>query len=444
MKLKWSRAIAYLTRGLVSVLALVVGVSVFNLLVRTRPPVTRDEEGATDRVVEVVIAQRVSTARRWEGFGVAEARHLAEVAAEVSAVVRRRPAEIEPGRAVTRGQVLVELDDHDFVQEHLIAQQNMARFEAQLKVLDAEERNWTDQLTLAREESDVARLELEKAIEALDRGAGSPIEVDRRRREYSAALRTLRTIEEAVEKVPARRADLEASRRLEQGRAAIAERNVQRCVVTSPLDGVLQDVRLQEGERVAPGAVVARIVNLSLIRVPLRLPQSAQASVRPGDAVELRSETIGWCWTGLVESLAPEADASTRTLTAFVEVSQDPQGESLLLPGRFLRAVVSASPVERLVVPRSAMIDDRVMVEEEGIVAPRFVVAEYHIRRLWPEMHPTEQEWIVLGEASNLRAGDRVILSNPEELRAGEHVVSAVNEGGSIPGRAAGGRVGGP
>ncbi len=444
MNPKWSRTIAYTTRGLVSLLALVAGVSIFNLLVKTRAPVSREEGEHSGRLVEVVVAQRVSTARLWEGFGVAEARHLAEVPAEVSAVVKRRPAVIEPGRAVARGEVLVELDDHDFVQEHLIARQNMARLEAQLKVLDAEERNWADQLVLAREESDVARRELDQAAEALARGAGSPIEVDRRRREYSAAMRTLRTMEEAVEKVPARRADLDASLNLEQRRAAIAERNVQRCVIVSPLDGVLQEVAIHEGERVAPGSIVARIVNLGLIRVPLRLPQSAQPSIRPGDPVELRAETLGWCWTGRVERLAPEADASTRTLTAFVEVSQDPQGEALLLPGRFLRAFVSAAPVERFVVPRSAVFDDRVMVEEGGVVSSRAVVAEYHVRNLWRQLHPTEQEWIVLGEGSEVREGDHVILSSPEDLRVGERVVSAVSANGSTSGGAAAGRTGGP
>jgi len=425
MNPKWSRAIAYSTRAVVSVAALVVGVSIFALLESSKPEVARTANGPLDRLVEVVVAQRVATARLWEGFGTAEARHVAEVAAEVGAVVKRRPVGIEPGRPVARGQVLIELDDHDFVHEQQIAQQNMARFQAQMSVLDAEERNWSDQLLLAREESEVARMELEQATAAMERDAGNQIEIDRRRRDYNASLRSLRQIEEAVEKVAPRRADLQASWLLEKSRAAIADRNVARCVITSPIDGVLQEVRVHEGERVTAGTITARVVNLSLIRIPMRLPQSAQASVRTGDPVELRAETLGWCWTGVIEDLAPEADASTRTLTAFVEVSQDPKAEPLLLPGRFLKAVVTSPPVERFVVPRAALIGDHVLLDVEGVVRRRPVVAEYHIRQDFPDLHPTEQEWVVLAEASGLEPGDRVILSNADELRPGEHIVSA-------------------
>lgn len=424
MQQKWSNAIAYTTRGVVSVVILLTGVGVFQYFKATRPEVPRSQAGQSARLVEIMVAEPVATTRVWEGYGTAEARFVADVASEVAALVRDRPADIEPGRAVRRGQTLIELDASDYLAQQEIARRNVERFEAQLRVLGIEERNWNDQLELARQELEVAKREYESARDALDRDAGSPIEVDRRRREYTASLRVQRQIEEEVEKVGPRRADLQASIELEKARLAMAGRDLARCTITSPFDGVLQFVSVREGERVTPGAVVARVVNLELIRIPLQLPQSAQGSVRVGDVVELRAEALGWCWTGQIDRLAPEANALTRTLVAFAEVTQDPAAEPLLNPGRFLRASVASTAVERLVVPRRALLGDALMIDDAGVASRRIVNVDFHTRATFPELHPTEQEWVVLAESSGLQRGERVILSNVSELRPGETIAS--------------------
>lgn len=424
MNKNWSKTIAYTTRGVVSVVILVVGFGMFEYFKATRPEVPRSQAGAGNRLVEVIVAQPVSTMRLWEGFGTAEARYVADVASEVSGLVVSRPDNVEPGRAVTRGQTLIVLDDRDYLTQQDIARQNMEKYDAQLRVLDIEEKNWTDQLALSREELAVAKTEYDQTREAQGNGAGSPIEVDRRRREYTASLRIVRQLEEEVEKITPRRSDLQASRRLEKNRADMAARDVERCTITSPIDGVLQFVHVQDGERVIAGTVVARVVNLDLIRVPLQLPQSAQASLRVGDPVLLKSDTMGWCWGGRIERLAPEADASTRTLVAFAEVSQTDDSDPLLIPGRFVHATVSSTPVERFVVPRRALVGDAVMVDDAGVAARRRVNVEYHIRENFTQLHPTEQEWVVLAADSGLQRGDRVILSNVDEIRPGEKLVS--------------------
>ena len=441
MQKQWSKSIAYTTRGAVSVVILIFGAVVYRYLDATRPEVSRAQSGPAQRLVEIMVARPVSTTRLWEGFGTAEARDVAEVASEVSGLVERRPLDVEPGLAVQRGQTLIHLDDRDWIAQESMARQNVERFAAQLRMLEVEEKNWNDQLALAKDELSIAKNEFDQASQALEQGAGSPIEVDRKRREYTISLRAVRQIEQEVEKIAPRRSDLQASLQLEQSRAAMAARDVQRCTIASPIDGVLQFVNVQQGERVTAGTVVARVVNPDLIRVPLQLPQSAQPSVKVGDPVELRADTLGWCWAGRIERLAPEANASTRTLVAFAQVAQNADSDPLLIPGRFVRAVVSSSAVERLVVPRRALIGDNVMVDQDGIAVRRAVSVEYHIRAAFAQLHPTEQEWVVLAANSGLRPGDRVILSNVDELKPGERIAS-LNPMDDVPSPGAGSTLG--
>ena len=69
----------------------------------------------------------------------------------------------------------------------------------------------------------------------------------------------------------------------------LALRNVERCTINSAIDGVLESVDVELGERVAPGQRMARIVNLDLIDVEVRLPSSARSSVSVGNGVTLRA-----------------------------------------------------------------------------------------------------------------------------------------------------------
>ena len=425
MRARTHRILAYATRAVVALAVLGLGIAALVFLTSTRPQVAQSQHADARRAVEVVVVRPVPVRRTWEGYGTAAARDAADVAAEIPAIVLDVPPEIEAGRVVARGQILAVLDVHDFERDREVARETIARVEAQLAQLAIEEANWSDQLELAREEVAIAESEWRRARDVVEKGGGNPIEVDRRRRELVQAQRIARDIQDRFEQLPLRRAELEASIGAERARLAQAERDIARGTIVSPLEGVLQAVAIEPGERVAPGEFVARVVGLSRIEVPLSFPLAGRIAIAPGLPVELRAEGIDACWNAMIARVAPESDPSSRTFVAFAEYEQDPASEDLpwLSPGQFVRGVVRTGAGERLAVPRRALSGATVLVERGGVAEAVPVEIDFHFEGALPGIEAPDVEWAALAPNGDgpvsLRPGDRVIVSNVVELRPG-------------------------
>ncbi|KAA0215025.1 MAG: HlyD family efflux transporter periplasmic adaptor subunit [Cyanobacteria bacterium CYA] len=136
---------------------------------------------------------------------------------------------------------------------------------------------------------------------------------------------------------------------------------------SQPISGVIQSVALDDGEWAQAGQVVARIVNLDRVEIPLRVPVSAGRHLRVGDPVQIRArQEDREGWSGAIARIAPEADEQTRSLTVFVEVVQEAGGARLLRPGQFVSGLVSSSTASKqVVVPRRAIVDDRILLASE-------------------------------------------------------------------------------
>lgn len=402
--------------------ALLLSVGIFAALVATRPTPPLTPRSEILRTVRVIELHPVEVARQWLGFGTTRALQTAEVAAEVAGTIIERPSSIEPGLPVRAGQLIVALDATEFIAQADRARHAMAAIEAERAALAVDEEVWASSLELARENIALLRSELEQLRSALAASGATQVEVDRLRRQITSAEREAEAIRQLFEQIPARRAALEARLGVERANLALAELDVRRSRILAPFDGTLQAVNVREGERVTPGTPVARIVNLSRIEAPLRVPVSALNELTVGSRATLTtSGPARRTWEATVSRIAPEADEQTRTATVYVEVRQDPglPTEQRLAPGRFVTATLYAQrPIQALVAPRSAVNGDRVMVmHDSGHAAVRTIEVAFHIEQDFPSILPGERQWAVI--ARGLAPGDRLIISNLDELRPG-------------------------
>ena len=428
-----------LFRAALGVGALAIALLLFAYLVGSKPE--PDRSGGADRApsVTTVPLRHVDVARVWDGYGTARAMNAVDLSAEVTGVVLARPADVEAGRAVTAGQSIVTIDPEDFRQRLEAQTQMLASLEAELDGLDAREQRLREQLDLAKEEARLAENDYRRTAESLERGGANEPEVEAALSAFRRAQRAAAAIGQALDTIPSERAGLRARVANQNASIRLAERELERTAITSPIGGLLQMVDAEEGELLTPGHLVARVVDLTRIEVPIRLPVSAGSSVVVGDHVQLRADSaLEAEWEGTIVGIAPEADASSRSLTAFVEVRQDisdalrerravnTEGGRLLLPGQFVVASVTTSVREpRFVVPRTAVERDRIMVIETNS-EPRArrtpVRVLFHIDAVFPELDPRETQWAVIDDTPELREGTLVITSNLDELAPGDHV----------------------
>ncbi|HHN77898.1 MAG TPA: efflux RND transporter periplasmic adaptor subunit [Phycisphaerales bacterium] len=426
------------------VLILVAALALFRHLVSTRHAPTQRDISRALPVVRAVECVSRPVPRRWMGYGTARAMNASDVAAEVAGRVVSRPGTIEEGAAVGEGEVLIVIDPADYEQRVRSARQRVAGFEADLSRLEVQEARLREQAALLDDELAIAQRDLDRARDALKQGAGNASQIDARLQALKAVDRNRAAVLSQLEAIGPQRAATTAS--LESARAdlRLAEQNLERTTVRSPFAGFLQRVDLDVGEWARAGVVVARVVDLSRIEVPVRLPESAVYTLAPGDPVTLRTGGgVPREWVGEVVRIAPEADATTRSATVFVEIHQRPDADaaSLLRPGQFVAASVDSGKREpMLIVPRPSVDVDRVLVaaplgpgdpdppagaERPMVVREARVHVTRHIEAEFGDISPEETQWSVLSEdgispGRALREGDLVIVSNLESLKPGD------------------------
>jgi multidrug efflux pump subunit AcrA (membrane-fusion protein) len=411
-----------IVRAAIGLGAIAVAVAIFSYLASTRErPVPRPPEEVRPRLV-VVEAARVPVRRTFSGFGTAEAEFEADVPAEVPAVVEEVLPGIREGRPVRRGELLLRLDARDFRRQAEIAGETLAELDSQSARLDVEEASARRRADLATQDVALARQELVRTERALAEGAAVEREVERARQALLAAERLEVQVQQDLDVFESRRRSLASQMEIQRASKRLAEQNLARCEIRSPLDGILAAVDAKVGESVSPGRRVARVVNLEAIEVPLMLPASARPWVSIGDTAVLERDAGGGrIWEASIARISPVDDPVSRTFTVYAELVQDPDGGDLLVPGVFVLGRVACGDAEaRLVVPRRAVRNGRVTVVEDGRTRPQGVGVEWTFEAEIPRFGLPDTQWVVLDEV--LSEGTLLMLDGNRTIAPGTAV----------------------
>lgn len=157
----------------------------------------------------------------------------------------------------------------------------------------------------------------------------------------------------AVARLIAARAGLDAARE-----------GVSYTEIRAPYSGVVTQKHVQVGEAVAPGTPLMTGASLDALRVVVEVPQSVIDQVR---AVRRAAVYAG---DRRIESTAvtlfPAAQPETNTFRARIDLPRDVKG---LAPGMFVKVGLVTGESERLLVPRSAIVE-RSEMRGVYVVAP--------------------------------------------------------------------------
>lgn len=415
----------------IAVIVLLAGaVGIFQIMMLTRAESEKRPPEVASIVVHAIDSEHRSTDRVWSGYGTARTMRSADLVAEVSGRVVERADAIEAGANVERGELIIRLDDTDYINALDAARQSVRAIEAQIEGLDVEEEQTRLQVQYASEEIETAKRDLGRIEEAIAAGAGNDGERDS---VYAALLRSQRqlaALRQQLDLIPSRRLQLQAQLSSQRANARTAEQNVERSSIRAPFDSQLQRVTPRVGDWVALGASVARVVDLSRLEIPLKLPASSSAWVRVGDEANfwVREPTGEPDWVGEIVRVAPEADASSRTITVFAEVAQDPEDPDRLLPGQFVHGrVLSHDPHDRVILPRRAVQSGTVFVAGElddgyRVIEKVPVRVAYSFEGRRPSIDPNENQWVALELGYEPVEGSHVVVSLLDQVVTGMRV----------------------
>jgi membrane fusion protein (multidrug efflux system) len=141
-----------------------------------------------------------------------------------------------------------------------------------------------------------------------------------------------------------------------QARAALntARLRWQRAAVAAPFAGIVADRYVEPGELVAPGRLLARVIDPSVLKLTGFLTEREVARVEPGIVTDVHFDGSPESVQGEVAWVGYEADPRTGKFKVEIQIDN---GDSSLRPGVVARAQIpSRVHTDVIVVPRDALV----------------------------------------------------------------------------------------
>jgi RND family efflux transporter MFP subunit len=282
------------------------------------------------RLVEVRVLR---TPTMETAVGTIEAVHETQLGSKLLAKVVA--VNVVAGQAVSRGEVLIQLDDEDL--------------RAQLRQAEAGAR-------AAQAHLGQAQIDYDRIKRLYDTANASKVEFDRAQTALEAAT-----------------AELE---RAAQARAE-AETRLAYATISSPFDGRVIEKHVEEGDMVRPGHALVSLFDPTRMQLVASVRESLTQRLAVGQSIGVRVDALGKACQGEISEIVPEAETSSRTFQVKV-TGPCPAG---VYTGMFGRLLIPLDEEEVVVIPRAAVrrvgqldIVDVAEEAEDGAVLRRRVV----------------------------------------------------------------------
>jgi HlyD family secretion protein len=358
---------------------------------------------------------RGSMVRQISASGTLIAPELRSVTNQVEGIVER--VLVLPGQSVRPETVLVELSGPEIQRALDLAKSDLAAAESdyQLSLIDAENHRQELAADLASAEADYsgATLDLQAKERIPDVVSRLDIEIAKVRAEELRKRLAARQAQSAsfVTYLRAHRGAGTARVTHARQQVALLDQQVSSLQVQAGLAGVVQEVDVQDGQRLPLGQVVAQIVNPNNLLARVQVSEQDAKYVRPGQQVEL--SIAGEDVPGSVARIDPSA----RDQLVTVDVAFDGRHDSSLRPALSVSARIT---LERI--PSALVLDRPVGLSGENQTFPLY--------RIGNGGRTATRVSVVVGRVSakqievlgGLHAGDQVILTELPQIAHAETI----------------------
>ncbi len=298
--------------------------------------------------VAVALVHKESVRRSVDVVGTLAAVDQVTISSEAEGQVRAIRADL--GDRVTKGQVLVELDNEKPQYTYQQQQAALARTLAQYGAPDPQH------LPDIEKTPDVQRAnaDLMQATQAFDRANELSKRTLISQQALDDARTNLQSKKAAYDSSLQGARNLRASIQASEAAMKLAGRQLQDTEIRAPFDGFVERRLVNLGELVKAQMPVMAIVRLDPLKVIAEMPEKMAPWIADGRPVELHVDAYrDRTFTGRVTRISPTVNTSTR---AFPFEALVPNSDAVLKPGTFARVHVESGKVDDvLTLPYAAL-----------------------------------------------------------------------------------------
>ena len=241
---------------------------------------------------------------------------------------------VQDNQRVRANDILVRIDPEEYQARLQVARGDLAAAHANVQAqqaalakLDAEQR--LDAATIRATATAIRAADAETSRAGLDKtrfdelaakGAVARRDADRARATASAAAAESARSRAALD-VSRAQLDVTTGRRAEllaalaqanaavlraEGALSLAEQDLAHCTIRAPVDGVIGDRQVQQGDYVQPGSALLSLVPMRSLYVTANFKETQTARMRPGQPADISVDALnGETLHGTVDSIAP-------------------------------------------------------------------------------------------------------------------------------------------
>lgn len=314
-----------------------------------------EEQGPKPVAVEVIPVERGEVHTRTVLSGQIRAKSDVPVLSKLPLQVVEVKAKV--GDQVKDGQVLLQLDNKDLLEQVRQAQAGLKVAEAGLPPADRESAAVSSaRLAYENAAADLTRMEYLQQEGVISEQALEQARV----RAVGAAAQYQGMLDQ--EKM--------ARARYEQARAALAlaQSQLDNAAITAPVAGTVASLPVEVGQMVSPGVPVATVVDMDQVKINLNATEKDIIHLDSGQEVKVNVMSMSEReFTGELTSVAPAANAQTRGFPLEVTLNNDGH---LIKPGMFAEVELKTQVVS------DVLVIDRKAILEEGSKQTVFVVKD--------------------------------------------------------------------
>ena len=248
-----------------------------------------------------------------DGFSVAKtaftgtlrAVNQSSIQAQVTATATAVNAQV--GQAVSKGQVLVRLNNQDNAARLAQAQANLSATQAQ---------------------ATLAKNMMQRKKRLLDQGFISKVEYEQAVVDYQAQLENVRA---------------------QQANVNIAQKADRDGTILSPISGVITKREVESGQTVAAGQTLFEIVDPNQLEIQGKLPSDMQAALKVGQKIEYTIQGNPAQLTAVLTRISPVADPASRQIEFFAKPNETINSLSI---GSFVEgSILSSTQISGQLIP---------------------------------------------------------------------------------------------
>jgi len=331
------------------------------------------------RLVSVQPLALISSAPEVLAYGRVAPKNSWQAIAEVSGKVTYRHPNLESGRILNAGTLVLIIDPLEYQLQESQAAANVAMAGAQLARIEQQQKNYSASIAIEQQKLVIEQQEYQRKLELKKKNLISSSEVEAQKQSLLVQKKLVEDLNSSLKLLPDDKKVAQAQFNINQAQLLDAQRQLANTEVRLPFDARIAEVNIEQAQAVTAGSSMFEAQQLGTVEVKAELSlQDArtlgqsirQSSNQPIDienleltaTIELQVGNQYYQWPAKVTRIADNIDPNQATLGFYLEVEQTQMDNNkpLLTKGMFVSARIQGLASQQFIIPEKALHGDTI------------------------------------------------------------------------------------